>query len=76
MKCTQYLMAVLVSLAGGTAHADCDDTIEAARLFTAAAFADAGGYDQDLGYGGEDWDLSRRVADRFPERFLEWRQRL
>lgn len=38
-----------------------DDTIEAARFYTRAAFAEAGGFDTDLN-GGEDWDLSRRVA--------------
>jgi glycosyltransferase involved in cell wall biosynthesis len=38
-----------------------DDTIEAARFYSRAAFADAGGFDIDLN-GGEDWDLSRRVA--------------
>ena len=38
-----------------------DDTIEAARFYTRAAFADAGGFDAQLN-GGEDWDLSRRVA--------------
>ncbi len=38
-----------------------DDTIEAARLYTRAAFLEAGGFDPQLN-GGEDWDLSRRVA--------------
>lgn len=38
-----------------------DDTIEAARLYARSAFAAAGGFDTDLN-GGEDWDLSRRVA--------------
>jgi len=38
-----------------------DDSIEAARFYTRAAFAAAGGFDTDLN-GGEDWDLSRRVA--------------
>jgi hypothetical protein len=38
-----------------------DDTIEAARFYTREAFADAGGFDIQLN-GGEDWDLSRRVA--------------
>ncbi len=38
-----------------------DDTIEAARLYTRAAFLEAGGFDLQLN-GGEDWDLSRRVA--------------
>jgi glycosyltransferase involved in cell wall biosynthesis len=38
-----------------------DDTIEAARFYTRAAFVDAGGFDTELN-GGEDWDLSRRVA--------------
>jgi glycosyltransferase involved in cell wall biosynthesis len=38
-----------------------DDTIEAARFYSRAAFAEAGGFDIHLN-GGEDWDLSRRVA--------------
>lgn len=38
-----------------------DDTIEAARFYSRAAFAEAGGFDTELN-GGEDWDLSRRVA--------------
>jgi glycosyltransferase involved in cell wall biosynthesis len=38
-----------------------DDTIEAARFYTRTAFVDAGGFDIQLN-GGEDWDLSRRVA--------------
>jgi glycosyltransferase involved in cell wall biosynthesis len=38
-----------------------DDTIEAARLYARSAFGAAGGFDTDLN-GGEDWDLSRRVA--------------
>lgn len=38
-----------------------DDTIEAARFYTRAAFTGAGGFDTELN-GGEDWDLSRRVA--------------
>lgn len=38
-----------------------DDTIEAARFYTRAAFAEANGFDTELN-GGEDWDLSRRVA--------------
>jgi glycosyltransferase involved in cell wall biosynthesis len=38
-----------------------DDTIEAARLYTRPAFTAAGGFDTELN-GGEDWDLSRRVA--------------
>ncbi len=38
-----------------------DDTIEAARFYTRAAFVKAGGFDTQLN-GGEDWDLSRRVA--------------
>jgi glycosyltransferase involved in cell wall biosynthesis len=40
-----------------------DDTIEAARLYSRSAFVAAGGFDTDLN-GGEDWDLSRRVAQR------------
>lgn len=38
-----------------------DDTVEAARLYTHESFVDAGGFDAELN-GGEDWDLSRRVA--------------
>jgi glycosyltransferase involved in cell wall biosynthesis len=38
-----------------------DDTIEAARFYTRLAFTEAGGFDIELN-GGEDWDLSRRVA--------------
>lgn len=38
-----------------------DDTIEAARHYSRPAFVAAGGFDTDLN-GGEDWDLSRRVA--------------
>jgi glycosyltransferase involved in cell wall biosynthesis len=38
-----------------------DDTIEAARFYTRAAFTEATGFDTELN-GGEDWDLSRRVA--------------
>jgi glycosyltransferase involved in cell wall biosynthesis len=38
-----------------------DDSIEAARFYSRAAFVEAGGFDTELN-GGEDWDLSRRVA--------------
>ena len=38
-----------------------DDAIEAARLYSRASFLEAGGFDTEL-VGGEDWDLSRRVA--------------
>lgn len=38
-----------------------DDDVEAARLYTRSAFCEAGGFDLAL-TGGEDWDLSRRVA--------------
>ncbi|HVC03671.1 MAG TPA: glycosyltransferase [Candidatus Acidoferrales bacterium] len=38
-----------------------DDTIEAARFYSREAFVEAGGFDTELN-GGEDWDLSRRVA--------------
>jgi len=37
------------------------DAIEAARFFTRDAFVKAGGYSEEM-TGGEDWDLSRRVA--------------
>lgn len=40
-----------------------DDAVEAARLYTRDAFEAAGGFDLAL-TGGEDWDLSRRVAQR------------
>ena len=40
-----------------------DDTIEAARLYTREAFEAAGGFDLRL-TAPEDWDLSRRVAQR------------
>jgi glycosyltransferase involved in cell wall biosynthesis len=38
-----------------------DDTIEAARLYRRTSFLEADGFDPQLN-GGEDWDLSRRVA--------------
>jgi len=37
------------------------DSIEAARFFSRQAFQRAGGYSEEM-TGGEDWDLSRRVA--------------
>jgi len=40
-----------------------DDTMEAARLYTRDAFEAAGGFDVNL-TAPEDWDLSRRVAQR------------
>ena len=38
-----------------------DDTVEAARIYTRKEFLEVGGFDPTLN-GGEDWDLSRRVA--------------
>lgn len=38
-----------------------DDTVEAARLYDRHEFLEVGGFDTTL-VGGEDWDLSRRVA--------------
>ena len=38
-----------------------DDTVEAARFYAREAFIDARGFDETI-LGGEDWDLSRRVA--------------
>jgi arabinofuranan 3-O-arabinosyltransferase len=42
-----------------------DDLVEAARLYRRHAFRRAGGFDLAL-TGGEDWDLSRRVAQGRP----------
>ena len=38
-----------------------DDSVEAARFFTRAAFEASGGFDEEL-TGPEDWDLSLRIA--------------
>lgn len=39
------------------------DWIEAARFFDRQTYMDAGGYDETM-VSGEDWDLSRRIAER------------
>ena len=38
-----------------------DDTIESARFFTRAAFDRAGGFDESIPAGPEDWDIHERV---------------
>jgi glycosyltransferase involved in cell wall biosynthesis len=39
--------------------------IEASRIFRRDAYVAAGGFDSGLHFG-EDWDIHRRIADRFP----------
>lgn len=39
-----------------------DLSVEAARAFRRAIFVQSGGYDESIHGGGEDWDLSERVA--------------
>jgi glycosyltransferase involved in cell wall biosynthesis len=39
-----------------------DESIEAARAFRRSIFAVAGGYDERIHGGGEDWDLPERIA--------------
>lgn len=38
-------------------------SVEAARAFRRSAFFTAGGYDERIHGGGEDWDLPERIAD-------------
>lgn len=39
-----------------------DSDVEAARAFRRTAFEEAGGYDERIHGGGEDWDLPERIA--------------
>jgi GT2 family glycosyltransferase len=39
-----------------------DEDVEAARAFRRSAFSAAGGYDERIHAGGEDWDLPERIA--------------
>jgi glycosyltransferase involved in cell wall biosynthesis len=41
-----------------------DDRIEAARFFEIEAFWDIGGWDKEM-ISGEDWDLTRRIRERY-----------
>ena len=41
-----------------------DLTIEAARAFTAELFRQCGGYNEDIGFGGEDWFLAKAMYER------------
>ena len=40
-----------------------DDTIEAARAFSARAWNEVGGYDERIVAGPEDWDMDQRVRE-------------
>ena len=41
-----------------------DLTIEAARAFTSELFWQCGGYNEEIGFGGEDWFLAKTMYDR------------
>ena len=41
-----------------------DLTIEAARAFTAELFWQCGGYNESIGFGGEDWFLAKAMYDQ------------
>lgn len=41
-----------------------DLTIEAARAYTTELFRRSGGYDEEIGFGGEDWFLAKSMYER------------